>query len=53
MIMIIDLTGAASQYYSKYFDPTSIWIVGLIYVLIFLIYSVIGRQIERRVQVRR
>ena len=53
MIMIIDLTGAASRYYATYFDPTSIWVVGVIYIGLFLIYSVIGRILERRIQVRR
>lgn len=53
MIMIIDLTGAGSQFYSKYFNPISIWIVGLIYIALFLIFTLIGRGIEKRVQVKR
>lgn len=53
MIMIIDLTAAGRQFYAKYFNPTSIWIVGLVYIALFLIFSVIGRAIERRVRVKR
>lgn len=53
MIMIIDLTGAASNFYSNYFNASSIWIVGLIYIGLFLIYTVIGRFIEKRIKVIR
>ena len=53
MIMIMDLTAAGRQFYAKYFNPTSIWIVGLVYIALFLIFSLIGRLIERRVRVHR
>lgn len=53
MIMIIDLTAAGRQFYAKYFNPTSIWIVGLVYIALFLIFSLIGRLIERKVRVNR
>jgi len=53
MIMIIDLTGAGSLYYANYFSPASIWIVGLVYVALFLIYSLIGKRIETALAVRR
>lgn len=53
MIMIIDLTGAANQYYANYFDPTSIWIVGLLYIGLFLVFTLIGRGVETRMKVVR
>lgn len=53
MIMIMDLTAAGRKFYAKYFNPTSIWIVGLVYIALFLIFSLIGRVIERRVRVNR
>lgn len=53
MIMIMDLTRAGNQFYATYFSPTAIWIVGVIYVAIFLIYTVIGKVIEQKVVVRR
>lgn len=53
MIMILDLTAAGSRFYARYFNATSIYIVGFVYILLFLIYSVIGRKIENKVCVRR
>lgn len=53
MIMILDLTAAGRQFYAKHFNPTSIWIVGLVYIALFLIFTLIGRLIERRARVHR
>lgn len=53
MIMILDLTAAGSHFYARYFNATSIYIVGLVYILLFLIYSMIGRKIEAKVCVHR
>ena len=53
MIMIIDLTRAGSQYYATYFSPTAIWIVGVVYVAVFLVFTVVGKIVENRVVVRR
>lgn len=53
MIMIMDLTRAGSQYYAKYFSATSIWIVGGIYIVLFLIFTLIGKWIEGSIAVKR
>lgn len=53
MIMIMDLTRAGSQYYATYFSPTAIWIVGVVYVAIFLIFMIVGRVVENKVVVKR
>ena len=53
MIMIMDLTRAGSQYYATYFSPTAIWIVGVVYVAIFLIFTIVGRVVENKVVVKR
>lgn len=53
MIMIMDLTRAGSQYYATYFSPTTIWIVGVVYVAIFLIFTIVGRVVENKVVVKR
>ena len=47
MIMIMDLTRAGSQYYATYFSPTAIWIVGVVYVAIFLIFTIVGRVVDK------
>ena len=51
MIMIMDLTRAGS--YATYFSPTAIWIVGVVYVAIFLIFTIVGRVVENKVVVKR
>ena len=53
MIMTMDLTRAGSQYYATYFSPTAIWIVGVVYVAIFLIFTIVGRVVENKVVVKR
>lgn len=53
MIMIMDLTRAGSQYYATYFSPMAIWIVGVVYVAIFLIFTIVGRVVENKVVVKR
>ena len=53
MIMIMYLTRAGSQYYATYFSPTAIWIVGVVYVAIFLIFTIVGRVVENKVVVKR
>ena len=53
MIMIMDLTRAGSQYYATYFSPTAMWIVGVVYVAIFLIFTIVGRVVENKVVVKR
>ena len=53
MIMIMDLTRAGSQYYATYFSPTAIWIVDVVYVAIFLIFTIVGRVVENKVVVKR
>ena len=53
MIMMMDLTRAGSQYYATYFSPTAIWIVGVVYVAIFLIFTIVGRVVENKVVVKR
>ena len=53
MIMILDLTRAGDRFYSRYFSVSSIWIVAVIYIALFLIFNTAGRLIERRVKVRR
>ena len=52
-IMILDLTRAGDQFYSRYLNITAIGLVAAIYVTLFLIFSTIGRRIERRVKVYR
>lgn len=53
MIMILDLTRAGDRFYSKYLNVSAIWIVALIYIILFLLFSTAGKAIERRVKVRR
>lgn len=53
MIMILDLTRAGDRFYSAYLSVSAIWIVALLYILLFLIFSAVGKLIERRVKVRR
>lgn len=53
MIMILDLTRAGNLFYSKYFNPTSIWIVGGIYVVLFLLFSFVGKILENKLRVLR
>lgn len=53
MIMIVEITRCGNLFYSKYFDSISIWIVGALYVLLFLLFSSAGKILEKRIQVRR
>lgn len=53
MIMILDLTRAGSVFYSKFFNTTSFYICGFLYILLFMIFSISGKQIEKRVKVGR
>ena len=53
MIMIVEITRCGNLFYSKYFDSISIWIVGALYVFLFIIFSAFGKYVEKRVQVRR
>jgi His/Glu/Gln/Arg/opine family amino acid ABC transporter permease subunit len=53
MIMILDLTRAGSIFYSQFFSTTAFYIVGLFYILLFMIFSVAGKQIETRVKISR
>ncbi|MCE5236551.1 MAG: amino acid ABC transporter permease [Clostridiaceae bacterium] len=53
MIMILDLTRAGSVFYSKFFDTASFYIVGLLYLGLFLVFSLIGKQVEKRISVKR
>lgn len=52
-IMILDLTRAGDQFYSRYLNITAIWIIATIYIALFLVFSTIGRIIEHRVKVYR
>ena len=53
MIMIVEITRSGNLFYSKYFSSISIWIVGALYVGLFLLFSFIGKQVEKRALVRR
>lgn len=48
LIMIFDLMRSGQAYYDKYLSSVSIWIVGLVYVLIFLALSWLGSYIEKK-----
>ena len=53
MIMIVDITRAASVFYDKYLSSVSVWIVAAIYVVIFLGFTYLGRFVEKKAMVKR
>lgn len=53
LIMIFDLMRAGQAYYDKYLSSVSIWIVGVIYVLIFLALSWLGSRLEQKASFKR
>ena len=53
LIMIFDLMRASQAYYDKYLSSVSIWIVGVIYVLIFLALSWLGARLEQKASFKR
>lgn len=53
MIMIVEITRCGNLFYSKYFDSVSIWIVGALYIGLFLLVSFAGKQLEKKIAVRR
>ncbi len=53
LIMIFDLMRAGQAYYDKYLSSVSIWIVGVIYVLIFLALSWLGARLEQKASFKR
>lgn len=53
MIMILDLTRAGSIFYSNYFSTASFYIVGLVYIILFLFFSLVGKQVEKRIKINR
>ena len=53
MIMILDLTRSGSIFYAKFYNATSFYIVGVVYVLIFVVVSFLGKKIEKRLTVKR
>ena len=52
-VMIFELSRAGNQFYANYFDNTAIWIVAVIYVLLFGLFTLVGKTLERRLKVRR
>ena len=48
LIMIMDLLRSGQAYYDKYLSSVSIWIVGAVYVVIFLVLTWLGSHIETR-----
>ncbi len=53
MIMILDLTRAGSIYYAKFYNTAAFYIVGLIYILVFVAVNFAGKRIEKRLCVKR
>jgi len=53
LIMILDLTRAGVRFYTRTFNNASIWIVAVIYVVLFLLFSYIGKYTEKKNIVRR
>ncbi len=53
MIMIVDITRAGSIFYDKYLSSVSVWIVACIYVAIFLVFTQLGRYVEKKAMVKR
>lgn len=53
LIMILDLTRAGVRFYTRTFNNVSIWIVAVIYVVLFLLLSFVGKYIEKKNIVRR
>jgi His/Glu/Gln/Arg/opine family amino acid ABC transporter permease subunit len=53
LIMILDLTRAGVRFYTRTFNNASIWIVAVIYVALFLLFSYIGKYTEKKNIVRR
>jgi len=53
MIMIVDITRAGSMFYDKYLSSVSIWIVAALYIVIFLVFTWLGRLVERKAIVKR
>lgn len=53
MIMIVDITRAGSMFYDKYLSSVSVWIVAVLYIVIFLMFTQAGRLTEKKVMVKR
>lgn len=53
MIMVVELTRAANVFYAKYFNTTSFYIVAVLYIILFLVVTVVGRQLEKRSKIIR
>jgi len=53
LIMILDLTRAGTMFYSQTFNTSSIGVIAVIYVIIFLGFSNLGHFIEKKVVVKR
>lgn len=53
LIMIVDLTRAGSIFYDKYLNSISVWIVAVLYILIFLAFTCIGKFVEKKSMVKR
>lgn len=53
MIMIVDLTRAGNIFYDEYLDSISIWIIAGVYIVLFVLFVLVGRIAERKAIVRR
>ena len=53
LIMLVDLSRAGGIFYDKYLSSVSIWIVAVLYVIIFLVFTQLGRIVEKKLMVRR
>jgi len=53
MIMIVEIMRCGNLFYSKYFDSISYWIIGGIYILLFLAFNYGGKMLEKKTLVRR
>ncbi len=53
MIMISELTRVSNSIYARTFDTTGFLISAICYLLLFLILSVVSKQIEKRFKVKR
>ena len=53
MIMIVELTRAGSIFYAKFANVSAFYIVGMVYIFVFLAVSVLGKYVEKRFRVKR
>lgn len=53
LIMVFDLMRSGQAFYDKHLSSTSIWIVGGIYVIIFLLLTLVGSHIEKKAAFKR